>query len=196
MKSPTGKRIVVVCWAVAFLGSLGLWVSSYLNYSYYSRQFSYGFMQGNFWWFHRKPGTYGANLIFPNGYSWSFGTYTPDETSCYIIVKRGKARPHWKISGSTDNGDLMRIDGCWTYFGFFGWKTLWWPRLSGSGFTLPLWIPPLLLIAIAIRPFLRFIERKRWHSQSRCMTCGYNLTGNVSGVCPECGEKIQPISYH
>ena len=23
-----------------------------------------------------------------------------------------------------------------------------------------------------------------------CMDCGYNLTGNVSGVCPECGEQI------
>jgi len=23
-----------------------------------------------------------------------------------------------------------------------------------------------------------------------CITCGYNLTGNVSGICPECGQKI------
>ena len=23
-----------------------------------------------------------------------------------------------------------------------------------------------------------------------CLTCGYNLTGNVSGVCPECGTPI------
>ena len=23
-----------------------------------------------------------------------------------------------------------------------------------------------------------------------CRTCGYDLTGNVSGVCPECGEAI------
>jgi len=23
-----------------------------------------------------------------------------------------------------------------------------------------------------------------------CQSCGYNLTGNVSGVCPECGEHI------
>ncbi len=23
-----------------------------------------------------------------------------------------------------------------------------------------------------------------------CRQCGYNLTGNVSGVCPECGTKI------
>lgn len=24
----------------------------------------------------------------------------------------------------------------------------------------------------------------------RCRRCGYNLTGNVSGVCPECGTRI------
>ncbi|MCA9253262.1 MAG: hypothetical protein R3E58_08470 [Phycisphaerae bacterium] len=24
----------------------------------------------------------------------------------------------------------------------------------------------------------------------RCRECGYNLTGNVSGVCPECGSVI------
>ena len=23
-----------------------------------------------------------------------------------------------------------------------------------------------------------------------CPACGHNLTGNVSGVCPECGERI------
>ena len=25
---------------------------------------------------------------------------------------------------------------------------------------------------------------------SSCVHCGYNLTGNASGVCPECGHKI------
>lgn len=25
-----------------------------------------------------------------------------------------------------------------------------------------------------------------------CRCCGYNLTGNVSGVCPECGETLPP----
>ncbi len=26
-------------------------------------------------------------------------------------------------------------------------------------------------------------------AEPRCATCGYNLTGNVSGRCPECGER-------
>ena len=26
------------------------------------------------------------------------------------------------------------------------------------------------------------------HKRNRCRSCGYDLTGNVSGNCPECGE--------
>ena len=25
---------------------------------------------------------------------------------------------------------------------------------------------------------------------NQCQSCGYDLTGNVSGVCPECGNKV------
>jgi hypothetical protein len=28
------------------------------------------------------------------------------------------------------------------------------------------------------------------HAYSQCSHCGYNLTGNSSGVCPECGEEL------
>ena len=28
--------------------------------------------------------------------------------------------------------------------------------------------------------------------EGRCPTCGYDLTGNISGVCPECGTPIKP----
>jgi len=29
-----------------------------------------------------------------------------------------------------------------------------------------------------------------WGEPEICHKCGYNLTGNESGVCPECGTKI------
>lgn len=37
---------------------------------------------------------------------------------------------------------------------------------------------------------------KRWwradrHRRGHCRKCGYNLTGNVSGRCPECGKDIE-----
>ena len=48
-------------------------------------------------------------------------------------------------------------------------------------------------VALALYPTIAFIRGplRRWRRRrrGRCVTCGYDLTGNVSGVCPECGEK-------
>lgn len=42
---------------------------------------------------------------------------------------------------------------------------------------------------IAIRYALAS-RRRKWQN-GLCSNCGYNLTGNVSGICPECGGDIQ-----
>jgi hypothetical protein len=34
------------------------------------------------------------------------------------------------------------------------------------------------------------LRRERRAKRGRCLECGFNLTGNVSGVCPECGTEI------
>ncbi len=35
------------------------------------------------------------------------------------------------------------------------------------------------------------VRRRMRHRRGLCAKCGYNLTGNVSGVCPECGTPIE-----
>ncbi|UCC29747.1 MAG: hypothetical protein JSU86_16270 [Phycisphaerales bacterium] len=35
--------------------------------------------------------------------------------------------------------------------------------------------------------------RRHRSAHGLCRRCGYNLTGNVSGICPECGTKIAKI---
>jgi hypothetical protein len=47
---------------------------------------------------------------------------------------------------------------------------------------------PVRLIALA---FVRFaIVSMTYQDGTLCSSCGYNLTGNLSGVCPECGVTI------
>lgn len=51
-----------------------------------------------------------------------------------------------------------------------------------------------LVLAAAVVPTVR---AWRWTTldereiEGRCLKCGYDLTGNVSGVCPECGTPVR-----
>lgn len=56
-----------------------------------------------------------------------------------------------------------------------------------------LWVavPQCLLLLICLGLCISLV---RWHRRLRngapTCRCGYNLTGNVSGVCPECGRAV------
>ena len=55
----------------------------------------------------------------------------------------------------------------------------------------PAWLLPVIFAAYPIIAFVRGPLRRRWHrAKGACLRCGYDLTGNVSGVCPECGADI------
>jgi hypothetical protein len=47
-------------------------------------------------------------------------------------------------------------------------------------------LPSIRLIVLARRRR----EKRRMGAAGRCSSCSYDLTGNVSGVCPECGMAI------
>ena len=54
----------------------------------------------------------------------------------------------------------------------------------------PSWLP---VVVFAIYPTIAFIRgplrRHRRRRKGLCKKCGYDLTGNESGVCPECGME-------
>jgi hypothetical protein len=51
----------------------------------------------------------------------------------------------------------------------------------------------LVVVVCLILPFYLLRSRRQHERELRgeCQACGYNLTGNVSGVCPECGTPIK-----
>ncbi len=54
--------------------------------------------------------------------------------------------------------------------------------------TVPLWIPFVLFAAYPTVAFIRGpLRRWRRRRKGLCIDCGYDLTGNVSEVCSECG---------
>lgn len=50
----------------------------------------------------------------------------------------------------------------------------------------------LLLLVLTAYPTVTILRgpwrRHRRRKEGLCMACGYDLTGNVSGICPECGS--------
>lgn len=49
------------------------------------------------------------------------------------------------------------------------------------------------VVSLLLGLLIVFVERRRVRSSTLCR-CGYNLTGNVSGVCPECGTVVSSES--
>lgn len=105
----------------------------------------------------------------------------------------------WKFLLMTQRLFIVRSDTEWLRP--TGWRVMWFkkpefmpaglPRFniySGTwNFMLPLWTPFLL---VAIPTAFLFWRDHRKIPQGHCQNCGYSLTGNTSGICPECGEQI------
>ncbi len=53
---------------------------------------------------------------------------------------------------------------------------------------VPLWIP---FVCVAALTAIFFVKDRRRIPPGHCPACGYNLTGNVSGRCPECGAECR-----
>lgn len=72
--------------------------------------------------------------------------------------------------GATDYWLRVRIH--WSQLGFAGWA----------------------FGAIGGYVLAKRINRRRAEREARglCRRCGYNLSGNISGRCPECGEPLKP----
>jgi hypothetical protein len=87
----------------------------------------------------------------------------------------------WLWVQSTRDPPVLRLDAPWMNDAGSSQRKLF----------LTCWIP---LVVVAIPTALLWHRDRRAHPAGHCRTCGYNLTGNVSGRCPECGEVIERTS--
>ncbi|MCO6438475.1 MAG: hypothetical protein J5J06_15400 [Phycisphaerae bacterium] len=70
----------------------------------------------------------------------------------------------------------------------------------GPGNTVPyssrsVYAPVWFVLAVGLLPLLLPVAleiRRRRIPPGHCRKCRYDLTGNTSGVCPECGTPIPP----
>jgi uncharacterized paraquat-inducible protein A len=55
--------------------------------------------------------------------------------------------------------------------------------------TLAIWLASYACPAVA--NLVKYYRRRQRRGKGLCLACGYNLTGNTSGICPECGEPLR-----
>lgn len=58
----------------------------------------------------------------------------------------------------------------------------------------PFWLSTTALTLMGATPIVRGPLRRRWRRwRGACAECGYNLWGNRSGRCPECGTRVHVV---
>lgn len=116
-------------------------------------------------------------------YSWAYLYFARLASWWFVGYKfagiKGKRLVGWVVFGMLINiaFDVAVVVGLMT-----GWL---YPFLIILGISLFIFV----LHKIGQRPSLQ----ARFADYPSCTNCQYNLTGNLSGICPECGTPIQPI---
>ena len=67
------------------------------------------------------------------------------------------------------------------------------PSFLANSWLVPFVPAAVLVLAVLISGGARGARRRRWRGRRDvgvCVRCGYDLTGNVSCVCPECGQLL------
>jgi hypothetical protein len=105
--------------------------------------------------------------------------WRPQKTSGFWIWERKLSPPSWDVYyGSRPRGNCHM---CREEVYHSGLSYVQEERLNLA------WVWPFLGVLVA---FLFWCDRRRY-PPGHCQTCVYNLTGNVSGVCPECGNPCR-----
>lgn len=84
---------------------------------------------------------------------------------------------HWNIAGFSVTHRNRPIGGTFRLF----------PIIRRSAIAIPAWQLALVFLWLRYRHTRPAIKKV---PLGKCKKCNYNLTGNVSGRCPECGEPI------
>ncbi len=81
----------------------------------------------------------------------------------------------------------------------YAWRSTTWGRavpVVVSFVRVPVWLPTVLLIVAPTIAVIRGpMTQRRRRKRNQCIACGYDLTGNISGRCSECGAPIDASRY-
>jgi len=158
---------------VLCLATIAVWVRSYFANDYYPirlfRQVGPQWTQDNRTWIR----THAGRLIFTQ---WN-ERYPGPQRPQYMTVPNPTSKTHFGLVTIVRYVSVKRVGG--------QPETTAWTAVSPRCVTT---VPTAVLPAVWFAMWHR--RRSRERLVGHCLACGYNLTGNVSGICPECGTAI------
>ena len=115
-------------------------------------------------------------------------------TDYAAVHARSRSRPawYWRTYQPPDSSPF--IAGLTDDTGMFGFDyqsgMKWGDRVTRA--LVPIWAAVVPGASVVLFWAWRRERKRRYRRPDQCAACGYDLTGNVSGVCPECGTPVQP----
>ena len=135
----------------------------------------------------------------PGQWTVNFAPESPMDLLNLIILKGGKLSYYRRVAIDDVANPPTEFTSNYELFGYclsHGVK----PRRLGPQ---PLSMTSILIIKIPILPMLLIVagypliafvrgplRRHRRKRRNLCLNCAYNLTGNVTNICPECGSAV------
>ena len=128
---------------------------------------------------------WGSTLFWVLGYWWDGGGAAVGECGAFFYLAPGRQGGGWRVSPTSSY--FRHVLPSIKVAPFRSSM----PPLTITRFCIPLWA--ILLLNAIPTAWLWHCDR-RHYAPGDCQGCGYNLTGNVSGICPECGKRCKPNS--
>ncbi len=153
-----------IVFGVAAVGSVSAWVGSYIGHDASLGPFD--------------------DLVVERGFFVTRGVATLRWTRCPDCKASSGHEPTCKWDG---------IQVCEVHpvshvqFAGFRWRERAAADRQWFVLSIPFWFPTLLFSGLAIWTPVWWWRRRR---RGLCTKCEYDLTGNISGICPECGTAL------
>ena len=132
------------------------------------------------------------SVLYQSSYAPSSGRWSVGTLFGRIVLDTGQVQnPGWRLTAFYPHWKSYAAKMPWTEFAH-RWLGFGLPVKMITGQRL---IPVWLLVVAAGLPTGILWWRDRRPKAGFCKVCKYNLTGNVSGTCPECGTAVDTSQH-